>query len=150
MMTDFSWTQQHAQIQSRTKVEAAFEQLGFQFTQTPAVGERPQRPRTIGISPDGRVRIELIGPDDVVFKATLLADLDEQGCTPPHLHAHLTHFVQTLAPTWAAGPSWITTQLATPDPQTTATVRSDELLFELRLARCGTQMVLGVTWQPST
>jgi hypothetical protein len=145
-MPDFSWVQQHAQIPVLGQVQAAFEQLGFQFNSRPATLSAQQRPRTIGATSDGRARVELIGPEEVVFKATILVRRpppDDPAPLPPELFDFLT----ILIPTWTEGPAWLKTQLAA--GATPVTTRHHELLIALRTARGGAEIVLGMTWQGS-
>jgi hypothetical protein len=146
-MTDFSWAQKHDLIPSRNAVQGAFEQVGFQFTPTPATLTAGQRPRTIGETADQRARLELIGPADVVFKATMLIRLAETA-NPLDSQADLLHFLSVVAPAWEEGPAWLLAHLATLGEQATVTTRYRDLAIALRPARRGLQLVLGVTWQP--
>jgi hypothetical protein len=107
-MPDFSWTQQHSQIPSRKAVQAALEQVGFQFTSSAETLTPQQRPRTIGETSDRRARIELIGPGDVVFKATVLVRVAEM-VDASNNQADLLYFLTVLIPEWTEGSSWLST-----------------------------------------
>jgi hypothetical protein len=146
-MTDFSWTQNYALIPSRMAVQAAFEQVGFQFSPTPETISAGQRPRTTGGTADQRARIELIGPADVVFKATILIRVAETA-NMLDSQADLLYFLSVVAPAWEAGPAWLLAHLATLGEQAAVTTRYRDLVIALRTARRGLQLVLGVTWQP--
>jgi hypothetical protein len=145
-MPDFSWTQQHDLIPSRKAVQTAFEQVGFQFTAGAETLTPDQRPRAIGETSDRRARIELIGPDDVVFKATILVQVADVA-NGAGSQADLLHFLTVLVPEWKEGSSWLMTHFATID-QAATTTRYRDLSITLRTGRNGKQVSLGVTWQP--
>jgi hypothetical protein len=145
-MTDFSWTQQFALIPVRSVVQAALEQVGIQFTALPATLSPQQRPRTIGETADSRLRIELIGPGDVIFKATIIAHIAEP-VNAGNIYPDLAHFLTIVAPTWAEGSGWLEAHLARLEQQISATTQYRELVIALRTARNRRQITLGVTWQ---
>ncbi len=148
-MPDFSWTKQHELIQSQQAMRVAFEGLGFGFEAGSTSLERNTRPRTIGATADRRARLELIGPNDVVFKATLIRQLTPgDSADSSALGADISAFLTTLVPSWPEAQAWsesVARSLAdTPHIQTDFR----DLVIEARSTRNGQQVVVGVTWQP--
>jgi hypothetical protein len=148
-MPDFSWTKQHDLIQSQRAMQAAFEQIGFVFTPVATSLERNFRPRTTGATADQRARLELIGPDDIVFKATLIRQLLPGN---PHdaatLIADIGVFLTTLVPGWAEAQAWSESVAHNLVEQSHMQTEFRDLVIEARATKNGQQFVVGVTWQP--
>ncbi len=143
-MPDFSWTAEHELVQSRSAVEAALTPLGFAWTRTPTSQKRAARPRSLGTCAAHRAQAELIGPEDMVFKATLILSAADAGWAAEA--PFVAQCLAILAPLWAAGPAWLAAQLAAPADTTT---RFRDLAVTLRWGQSGQRLVLGVTWEPA-
>ena len=151
-MPDFSWTEQHELIPRRAALQQALAQDGFIFPQGTVKLEPGGRPRSIGATADGRAQIELIGPEDVVFKATLLRTLSgADDRTSAAVLADCATLLRHVAPTWAEGPDWIAANAqrapAALAEQPLIKTQFSELAFDLRLTRDGKRLILGMTWQ---
>ncbi|HEY1017154.1 MAG TPA: hypothetical protein VGE07_30850 [Herpetosiphonaceae bacterium] len=138
-MTDFSWTAQHKELPLRPIVLPALERAGYQpVSDTRAL----ERPRTILATADQRARAELIGPEDVIFKAALLLAPDSALAA-----ADLRDFLAALLPGWQDAESWVGAALAGlgERPEQATSFGS----FEITLKAAGrARLVLGVTWKP--
>jgi hypothetical protein len=147
-MPDFSWTEQHELIPRRAAVEAALAADGFVFPAGPVKLEPGGRPRSSGATADGRAQIELIGPEDIVFKATLLRSLSgADDRMSAAVLADCATLLRHVAPAWAAGPEWLAASLPALAEQPSIKTQFSELAFDLRLARDGKRLILGMTWQ---
>ena len=148
-MPDFSWTKEHDLIQSRAIVHPALEALGFSFIRVDAAIRREQRPRSIAETADKRARIELIGPEDVIFKGTLMLSVPTKGgLQSPQLHQDLRQFLAILAPAWIDGQAWIDAQLTAQGTQVAAETQFRELVVSLKVTNDKKRLILGTTWQP--
>jgi hypothetical protein len=145
---DFSWTEQHGLIPRRSAVQQALAQDGFTFPEGAARSEPGGRPRSSGATADGRAQIELIGPEDIVFKATLLRTLSgADDRTSAAVLADCATLLRHVAPTWAEGPAWLAASLPALAEQPLIKTQFSELAFDLRLTRDGKRLILGMTWQ---
>ena len=146
-MPDFTWTRAHALLRPRAELRADFERLGYRFTESedsmghsaPADG-RLKRPRSVGVKTDGSARLELIGPPEVAFKATLLAT------TPVGDTA--TSFLRVMTPSWTDGPEWLRTRLSSAQTYQTVETHYEDFRVTLRHTRGGKELILGLTWEP--
>jgi hypothetical protein len=145
---DFSWTEQHELIPRRAALQQALARDGFAFPQGTVKLEPGGRPRSIGATADGRAQIELIGPEDIVFKATLLRTLSgADDRTSAAVLADCATLLRHVAPAWAEGPAWVAASLPALAEQPLITTQFSELTFDLRLTRDGKRLILGMTWQ---
>jgi hypothetical protein len=142
-MPDFAWGRQQELLWSRAQAATIFQQLGYEIpdANAPAKLERTQRPRLIAWSPAHQARLELIGPDEAIFKATLSVPTNENQTEP------LRQFLTVWLPTWTEGTAWLAENLTPTGPQIPAETKFRELTITLRAGHHGTQTLLGVTWQ---
>jgi hypothetical protein len=145
-MPDFTWTQHVELLRPRAAIQAAFEHLGYCFTTgQPASG----RPRIIGETNDQRARIVLIGPPDVVFKATLMLTAAEPtGAALADIQNDLVDFLTVMTPKWEARTQWLRTHWDVLQRNQSVETHFGDFVIAWRTARAGRQIVLGVTWQP--
>jgi hypothetical protein len=149
-LPDFAWTQAHAHLRPRAAAQAAFERLGYRFTASQPASGRPQRPRAIGESADRHARVELIGPVEVVFKATILAVLLERTeRLPTPSYTKLADFLTVMIPDWEEGTDWLKTHWINALSKQHTETRVHDFRVALRLSDDGARIVLGITWQPA-
>ena len=87
---------------ARSDAVAAARTAGYSFEPLAA---GTGRPHLAGRSADGRRRIELIGPEERVFKAVLVADLTTD------VVAAAAWFLATFAPDWQEASTWLSARL---------------------------------------
>jgi hypothetical protein len=148
-MPDFTWAHTYDLLRSRAALQAAFEQLGYQFSVSQPATGRHQRPRAVGETADQRARVELIGPAEVVFKATLMRIHSERNDTlQAHILTDLVDFLTVMLPTYEDRADWLTTHWALVQGEQQAKQRFRDHTIVLRKSGDGKRIVLGVTWQP--
>jgi hypothetical protein len=149
-MPDFTWIQAYVHLRARAAVQAAFEHLGYLFVVSQPARARPQRPRIAGETADHRARVELIGPAEVVFKATLMLAHPERDDTwPARIQTDMVDFLTVMTPTWEERAHWLTTNLDLVQGKQPAETRFRDLKIVLRTSDDRTRIILGVTWQPN-
>jgi hypothetical protein len=127
---------------TRADAVSAFEALGYTFRSPASPTGRPRRPHAIGQMSGGQRRIELIGPEERIFKAVLIADLDdnERGAAAP--------FLRTIAPDWGEGPDWFAQQIAARAHLSGVATALPGLEVWLRAMGGRDQVVLTLNWVP--
>lgn len=140
-MHDFSWTAQHDELPTRQRVLPLLEQAGYQPVSAAQPPKPNQRPRTILATADQRARAELIGPENVIFKATLLL-----APTRDQTAADLREFLAALVPGWQGAAEWVDAALAD-QAAPEQSIRFRDLEITLKSAN-QQRLALGITWQP--
>jgi hypothetical protein len=140
---NYDWSGKHDLLRTRAQAEAIFTELGYEFAEagTPAKLERTQRPRLIGLLPAHQARLELIGPDEAIFKATLAVPANGEQAEP------LRAFLAAWIPTWAEGSTWLAANVTRDGVQQPAETKFRELTISLRPGHRGTQTILNVSWE---
>lgn len=88
-----------------------FVQEGFTFTELPAEGfEAPLGPRTIGISEDGFVQVQIYGETIPNRVALTVSGLPERNRTDVYFPDMVT-IAQGLVPEWGDASQWLNTQI---------------------------------------
>lgn len=148
-MPDFSWVNQHKQILSRSAVQSAFEQHGYAFQPAPKSLAKEQRPRAIGTTADKRARLELIGPEDIVFKGTLIRTISA-GMTDEaaQLQSDIADFLGILVSGWPDAQSWSAAFVAGLPEQPSCHYRLSEMQIDAHVTPDQRRVVVGVTWEP--
>jgi hypothetical protein len=146
-MCTYNWTEQHPLLRSRADAQAICEQLGFRLAPAQSSSRRPQRPRLIGTNHDSTARIELIGPDEVIFKAVLLVSRDGQAAPAvDRALAMIRDFVHTWLPTWTDGRAWLAGHYAPTGPQPSIDAHFGDVVISLRSAQNGAAAALTVSY----
>jgi hypothetical protein len=146
-MCTYNWTEQHPLLHTRAQAQAVCEQLGFRLAPAQSSSRRPQRPRLIGTNQDRTARIELIGPDEVIFKAVLLASRDVQTASDSGGALPLMcDFVHAWLPTWTNGRAWLAAHYALTGTQPSAEVSFGDIVISLRSAEHGAATALSLSY----
>ena len=124
---------------TRSNAVAAARAAGYAF-ELPAAGT--SRPHLVGRSADGSHRIELIGPEERVFKAVLVADLTTD------VVAAAAWFLATFAPDWQDAPTWLSARLPDVARGGDAEARLPRLHAWLRPMGHQHAAILTLTWVP--
>jgi hypothetical protein len=146
-MSIYNWTEQHPLLLSRARAEAVCEQLGFRLAPAQLSSRRAQRPRLIGANHDSTARIELIGPDEAIFKVALLVSRAAQTAPAAgQAFAQICNFVQAWLPFWADGRAWLAAHYAEVGPQPPVETRFGDVVSSLRSAQNGAATALTVSY----
>src|SRR5215213_9937593 len=123
-MCTYNWIEQHPLLYTRAQGQAVCEQLGFRLAPAQSSSRRPQRPRLIGTNQNSTARIELIGSDEVIFKAMLLASRAPQPApAADQAFAQFCNFIDGWLPSWTDGRTWLAVHYAPAGPQPPAETR---------------------------
>ncbi|MBD2261399.1 hypothetical protein [Pseudanabaena sp. FACHB-2040] len=98
---------------SRAGFQSIFEkpEIGFVFEQSSPVGGQP---RVQGTSENNLVHVELIGPDNELTQATMIAGLpNDDDYALAENSVHLTGFMHLASPGWDGGKDWLRNGLDT-------------------------------------
>ena len=143
-MCTYNWIEQHPLLHTRAQAQALCEQLGFRFGSTQSPAQRPQRPRLVGANRDSSARIELIGPDEAIFKAALL--VSRAAPAADQTFALLRDFVDAWLPTWTDGSTWLAANYAVAGPQPPVETRFGDIVISLRSADYGAATALTISY----
>jgi hypothetical protein len=146
-MPTYNSIERHPLLHTRAQALALCKQLGFQFASSAPIqspSRRPQRPRLAGATRDASARIELIGPDEAIFKAALL--VSRAAPDADQALARLRDFVDAWLPTWTDRSAWLAASYAVAGPQPPVEVRFDDLVISLRSADYGAATALTLSY----
>jgi hypothetical protein len=143
-MSAYNWLEQHPLLHTRAQAQALCEQLGFRIAPTQSPSQRPQRPRLVGANRDSTARIELIGPDEAIFKAALL--VSRAAPDADQAFVQLRDFVDVWLPTWTDGRAWLAANYAVAGPQPPAEARFGDLVISMRSAEHGAATALTISY----
>jgi hypothetical protein len=123
--------------------------MGYQFTPSPPEAGRSPRPHALGETPDHRAQVELIGPPDTTFKATLtVIHPGQDDALQTRIRTDLLDFLTVLIPAWDDRAAWLTRHWDVLQGQQRVVSQFRDLLITLRTGNAGAQIVLSVTWLP--
>jgi hypothetical protein len=146
-MCTYNWTEQHPLLRSRAEAQVVCEQLGFRLARAQSSSRRPQRPRLIGTNHDSTARIELIGPDEAIFKAAFLVSRAAQTIpATDQAFARLCDFVRAWLPSWTDGRDWLAMHYAEVGPQPPVEIQFGDVVISLRSADHGATTSLTVSY----
>jgi hypothetical protein len=146
-MCTYNWTEQHPLLYTRAQAQAVCEQLGFRLAPAQSSSRRPQRPRLISVNQDSTARIELIGPDEAIFKAALLVFRAAQTApAADQAFAQICDFIDGWIPSWTDGRAWLAAHYAPAGPQPPAETRVGDVVISLRSAQNGAATALTVSY----
>ena len=146
-MCTYNWIEQHPLLHTRAQAQAVCEQLGFRLALAQSPSRRPQRPRLIGTNQDSTARIELIGPDEVIFKAMLLASHVAQPAPAANqAFGQMRDFIDAWLPSWTDGRAWLSAHYAPAEPQSPAETRFGDVVISLRSAQNSAATALTVSY----
>ena len=118
--------------------------MGFRFASTQSPSQRPRRPRLVGANHDSSARIELIGPDEAIFKAALL--VSRTAPAADQAFALLRDFLDAWLPTWMDGRAWLAASYAVGGPQPPVETRFGDIVISLRSADHGAATALTISY----
>lgn len=129
---------------ARVDAMEAFQATGYSFRPQAGSPGRPGRPHAVGLRAEGKHRIELIGPEEHIFKAVLIADLTAD------VQAAAAQFLGYFAPDWDDAGNWFARQ--SPLLAHGAGVEASLPRLHVHLRKMGHQdkAVLTLSWVPGS
>ena len=117
-------------------------EMGYTFQGPTGSSQEPKRPHAVGRSADGKHSIELIGPEERIFKAVLLADLsvDVQDVA--------ARFLSYFVPDWSDASLWLSSNLPQLSQHESAETRMPHLQVHLRRTGNQHKAALTLSWIP--
>jgi hypothetical protein len=93
------------------------------------------------------ILIELIGPDEAIFKAALLVSHAAQTApAAEQAFAQIRDFIDAWLPSWTDGRAWLSAHYAPAGPQAPAETRVGDVMISLRSAQNGAATALTVSY----